>query len=296
MIDIVSLENERKTLYEKYKKENTKGYIFIAIAVLMFILMYALGFPIFLVAGIIFVAVASVFFAKAGKERQAFRNKFKSTLVNKLLAERFTDFTYNPSGQLDINKVNAPAFFKKPDRYSGEDLITGSYKGVKFEVADCTLKERVVRTDSKGNTYVTYETYFQGRYYVYTYERQFKDTLKIVESRWSLSHGLKKFETESIDFNKKFKIFTSDEKHGFYLITPYMIEKLMELEKMHKGTIYYAFIGNKLYIAINDNSNSLEFPIGREINEASVKKFDGDIELIAAIINEFRLDGQKFKN
>jgi hypothetical protein len=74
-----------------------------------------------------------------------------------------------------------------------------------------------------------------------------------------------------------------------------MIEKLLELEKLHRGSILYCFMNNELHIGVNDRKNYLEFKLKTPINEETLGIFMSDIELIPAIINEFRLDSVKFK-
>ena len=196
-----------------------------------------------------------------------------------------------------IDRINGTGLIKRPDRYQGEDLIKGSYKGVKFEVSDINLKERVETRDSKGNVQVSYQTYFKGRWYIYRYQKQFDEVLKIVEGRggYANKRGLVKFETESMAFNKKFAIYASSKEFGFYLITSSMLEKLLELEALHRGSIVYCYQNNELHIGVNDRRDYMEFKLKTPINEKTLDIFMSDIDLIPSIINEFRLDSSKFK-
>lgn len=73
-----------------------------------------------------------------------------------------------------------------------------------------------------------------------------------------------------------------------------MIEKLLELEAMHRGTIHFCIRKNELHIGVNDNHDYMELKLTQPINEVTIKDFMADIELIPAIINELRLDSQKF--
>jgi hypothetical protein len=74
-----------------------------------------------------------------------------------------------------------------------------------------------------------------------------------------------------------------------------MIEKLLELEKLHRGSILYYFVKDELHIGVNDRKDYMEISLKKPINEESIKAFMTDIELIPAIINELRLDSSKFK-
>jgi hypothetical protein len=199
---------------------------------------------------------------------------------------------------IPASTIVSTGMVKRPDRFNGEDYIKGKYKGVQFEVSDVDLKERVETRDSKGNVHVSYQTYFKGRWYIYKFERIFNEVLKISEgySFQMNTRGLVKIDTESIEFNKKFSIFASSQEHGFYLITSTTIEKFLQLEKLHRGSILYYFAKNELHIGVNDRRDYMEFSLKKPINQETLKEFMADIDLIAAIINELRLDGSKFKN
>jgi hypothetical protein len=298
MDNLKRLEEKRLNLYQQYAKQNK-------IAIIVFIVSLLLGLPGFftnqillIILGIILFVVSLVFFGRAQKHSITFKSIVKSEIVTELLKEQFDDVLYESKNHISVPRIVQTGMVKRPDRYTGEDLIMGSYKGVKFEVSDIDLKERVETRDSKGNVTVSYQTYFKGRWYVYTFERKFKEELKIIEGRGFgvNTKGLVKLDVESIEFNKKFTIYATSQEFGFYLITSSMIEKLMELEKMHRGSILYYYVGNELHIGVNDRRDYMELSIKTSINEASLKTFMSDIDLIPAIINELRLDSSKFKN
>lgn len=298
MDNLKRLEEKRKTLYQQYDKENKKGILFLVIALVFAIPGFLMTQVAMIVIGIIVFIISVIFFGKAQKHSLTFKSLVKTEIVTDILKEQFDDVSYEPKNHISIPRIVATGMVKRPDRYQGEDLIMGSYKGVSFEVSDIDLKERVETRDSKGNVQVSYQTYFKGRWYVYTFERHFKEQLKIIEGRGFgvNTKGLVKLDVESIEFNKKFAIFASSQEFGFYLITSSMIEKLLELEKLHRGSILYYYVNNELHIGVNDRRDYMELSIKTPLNEASLKTFMSDIDLIPAIINELRLDSSKFKN
>ncbi|MBU1141981.1 MAG: DUF3137 domain-containing protein [Firmicutes bacterium] len=295
MNNLEKIEAKRLEIFQQYKKQRGKGMIFLIPAVLFFLMM--LVEPIFFIPGAMLLVPAFIFFSKAYKHFQSFREIIKKELVTTLLEEQFDDVFYDPKAYIPISRIVQTGMVKRPDRSSAEDYIKGSYKGVGFEVCDIDFKERVETRDAKGNRTVTYQTYFKGRWYIYSFERTFPDELRIVEGRGYgiTKKDLVKIDTESIEFNKKFAIYASTQEYGFYHITSSMIEKLLELEKLHRGSILYYFVGNELHIGVNDRKDYMEVSLKTPINPESLKSFMSDIELIPAIINELRLDSSKFK-
>ncbi len=295
MDNLKIIEEKRLKKYNEYKKLRNKGILFLIPAILFFVLIII--HAAFAIGGIILLIPSFLFFSKAFKELKSFRDIIKKELVLTLLKEQFEDVSYEPKGSIPVSRIVATGMVKRPDRSTAEDYIKGSYKGVGFEVCDINFKERVEHRDSKGNVTVSYETYFKGRWYIYSFERTFKEELKIAEGR---GYGMKKrnlvkIDTESIEFNKKFAIYATSQEYGFYHITSSMLEKLLELEKLHRGSILYYYVANELHIGVNDRKDYMEVSIKTPINEESLKSFLSDIELIPAIINELRLDSSKFK-
>ena len=100
--------------------------------------------------------------------------------------------------------------------------------------------------------------------------------------------------TGSIDFNKKFKTYTSDSLTAFYVLTPQIQLKLLELESKFKGSIFFAYMKGKLYVAITDGISILDIDASKKISENTMATLDSQLMLPAAIINELGLSSDKF--
>lgn len=300
MTKFEALENKRIELYALYKKEINKSIITLLITIILFIIGFSIMSDyetpiIFFLFGFAGLVIFALFLAKAKGYQSKYRTFVKTELVDKLLADHFEDFSFDENAHVDINATKNAGLVRHPDRYHGEDLITGKYKGLGFKVSDLTLEYRQVTRTQHGTT-VTYVPYFKGRWYIYKFPKDLGHTLKIVERRSDVNtKGLTKFESEMIEFNRKFSIYSSDQAFFFQLINPYMLERLLLLENAHRGHISYAFIKDELHIAINDNSNSLELAFKKAINQENLIRFENDIKLIKDIVDEFDLDDIKFR-
>lgn len=288
---IEPLEKKRKDLFSQYSKNIMIAVILSIVIIGLFIILLESEFFF-----VIFLLIIPIFFVV---KAQGLSNKFKETIKNELvhivLSNKFEDVYYDRYQSIPQSRIDQTGLVKRPDRFSGEDYIKGTYKGVSFEVSDVTLRERQEHVDSKGHRTVTYPVYFKGRWYIYKFPKTFKGTLKVCETHPREARGLEKVETESIAFNKKFKLYASDKQYAFYHLTPIMMEKLLELEKLHRGSIYFYYTGNELHIGVNDSQDYMEIPFRKVIDEKALKAFEGDVDLIPAIINELKLTSDKFK-
>jgi hypothetical protein len=268
------------------------------ISILILVLSLVLGFLLMMVLpflGIPFIIAGIIIFAISESKVSSFRRKFKEIVVKKILDQELGEYTYNQYAGIPLNEIISVGIYDSPDRYDLEDYIQSSYNEVRYEMCDATFEERYYVTVD-GKREVRYRTYFKGRIIKLDYKRDLNTTIKIIEgSPQGLNlRGLTKVETESIEFNKKYKTYVSNKENVFYYLTPVMIQKLMELEKLFKGTIQYSITSDAMYIFINNSGDSLEVNLNRPIDDTQLNIIKSQILLASTIINEFNLDKTKF--
>jgi hypothetical protein len=297
------LENSRLKSYEDYKKKMKVGTILIVIGALLLIIgFFAYGnsaiAPILVFIGIPLVVVGSIFSGSAAKINSDYSKKIKLTLLEKIITEVYGKANYQMNAHIGINQMMKTGLYSRPDRYRGEDYISGTFENVNFETSELTLERRVQHTDSKGHTYTTYEVYFSGQYFVFRFPRVFNQTITIREGlKFSLFNmdGLKKIETESMEFNKKFYTRANDEQFFFYIMTPLFMERLMKIEAGNKGSIAVYLHENELHIGIDSRKNKLEFSIKSPLTKEGLAPIINDVSFMARTIDDLRLSSNKFQ-
>lgn len=290
--NLEELELERKQL----KKQN-RNRILIGLGIFLVTLVIGIFVALeFVLIGIVILLIMCIFNVSNNSK---FQKDFKDRVINILIKEELGEKAfYNPKGGINLGELNSLRFASSPDRWHLSDYIYCSYNDVPYEICDCHFEERRVTRDSKGNRQVTYVTYFKGRAIKIDFKRDLNIQMKIVNQgpMGFSSDGLTKFETEVIEFNKKFKCYVDNTENGFYILTPVFIQKLIELEKMFRGGLVVIFKHNNLYILINDSRDSLEVSINKPVNGEQIERIRGEIILPATIINEFRIDDDKFNH
>ena len=290
-ISLDDLELKRKNIKKNNFLRTLIGFVVLVISI---VLGFATEILFLMFIGILAFAILLII---NGTKKSEFTKHFKENIVRKLVQEELgTEAYYDPKGSLKLSEINSVKCTSGPDRWNLGDYIHCSYNGVPYEICDCHFEERRVTRDSKGNRQVRYVTFFKGRIIKIDFQRDLNINMKIVNQgpMGFDSERLTKFETEVIDFNKKFKCYVDNTENGFYILTPMFIQKLLELEKMFRGGLVFAFKYNNLYVFINDSSDSLEVSFNKPLNGEQIERIRGEIILPATIINEFRIDDDKF--
>ncbi len=201
---------------------------------------------------------------------------------------------YSPTGSLTQAEILSTELLPKPDRYHGEDLLEGVIDDVAFRLADAHLEEeREVEVDGKKTT--EFHTLFFGQIYQFTFQKPFAGYLQVRE--WGSPNANRKFikvKLESVDFNKKFSTFATDELSAFYVLTPDFMERILELEKRHQGSISMSFTANLLSIAIQNNKSLFEPKLFRPVDASDLETIQKDIDLAKELIHLLKLNSTLF--
>jgi hypothetical protein len=284
--------NEFEQVEVKRKNCANTVVIGIILAVLGFILAFMVEDIQFI--GFILIVIALIVIAVGYGKFNALSKEFKNKYLRELINKTFDNAEYYPDRGIDKDRVYATNLVKRADRYHTEDLIKGDVEGVKFETCDLKLEERHVR-HTKNGTQVYYVTYFLGRFFEFEFPKEFKSKIIVTESGlMTFFSSFKKLEMESVEFNKKFKTYAQNEHDAFYVLTPHLMEAILELEQSNPGTIALLFTGNKLNITINNNRNTFEMSLFRKVDMSIINQLQRDLNVIKDIVLELKLNRNIF--
>ena len=106
--------------------------------------------------------------------------------------------------------------------------------------------------------------------------------------------GFEKLETESIEFNELFGVYTTNEHDAFYLLTPHFMEKIIELERKFEGRLTVGFINSQIHVLIYNNENALEPPVMNPITEGDARSIEYQANVIKEICEILNLKKEEF--
>lgn len=232
----------------------------------------------------------------------AYKKLYKTYFVERVLNSFFTGLYYEHQQGMPKSVLASTGMINTGDVYKSNDFTSGKYKDVAFSQADVEIQEE--HTDSDGNT--SYDTIFKGRWMVFDFPKPFTFRLQIVQKWFGASkklrkdartmHKIERIHTESIDFDKKFKIYAEDGFEAYYILDPAFISHIEDLSNAHKGKLLLCFIDNRLHVGINDYSDAFEPPNPlRKIDEATeLAKIHHDIKTITDFVDYLKLDHKLF--
>lgn len=298
----------------RYKDKLTRASlitvsILLVLALIVFFAITGANFSIVTILPALFMSIIFVFAITAivvaiatRKEAAEYKKTYKAYFVEQNLAKTFTNLQYQHEAGLNKQVLAATQMINTGDRYSSNDLTMGKYKNVNFTQADVHIEEEY--TDSDGDTH--YTTIFRGRFMIFEFPKKFNFKLEVVSKFFGVGkvpgrnpqtgRKFEKFEVESIDFNKKFKIYAEDGFETFYLLDPSFILKIEKVSAEYDKKMIFCFVDNKLYVGINEGKDSFEPPRpSKPIDEQlEIEKVSHDIKVITDFVDELSLDRKIF--
>lgn len=295
-MNTMQIVNQLDALHRKYNQ----CYYWFAVPVLMFgfaffsspMLGRAAGvtLPVLMITSFVILIVISGRMSKIHKEYQFL---YKNSFVVSVLNQTFSDVRVNWEQGFTTKDIEQMGILKMGNRFHSEDFIHGVYQGVSFDQSDVTIRHE---SGSGKNRHTT--TYFKGRVFAFDFQKNDIYSVGVLSKNFFYSgnyNGLKheSVEMESETFNKMFQVKAIRSVDAFYVLTPQMMECLMNLQRK-AGNLSARYFGGKLYVAINISGNAFDGNIKKPVVYVDeINKIKHDCGVIIDIINKLKLqEGQ----
>ncbi len=92
-------------------------------------------------------------------------------------------------------------------------------------------------------------------------------------------------------FEQHFSVYSNDQIEARYLLTPAMMERLVEFVVKAKSKVSLSFIDNNIYIAISNSKNYFEPALFTQSDSfESVQDIAHDLQFVIDIVNDLDLN------
>lgn len=297
-----TLEGRLEKLEIQRKEVLKAGFSILGIVILLIVLSISLGF----MPGIIIAIIGGVIglFVFAGKKMSRYKEAFKQGVVAEIVRLIDESWHYNSNSHIPLSDYHASGLFTHGvDRHKGDDYVKGTIDKTDFEFSELHTEYKTTTTDSKGNRKTTWHTIFKGLFFHADFNKHLKgETLvlpdtaqrlfgKLGQSLQKMSGRGKLVKMENVAFEKEFVVYGSDQVEPRYILTPVMMEKMLELKRKYGHTMHFSFIGSRVYCAMSISKDMFEprvFSSGVRFED--VNEMYDYFGLIAVLIQEMNLN------
>lgn len=239
-------------------------------------------------SGYCFTHCDCLYFGVLNPDIKEYKSTAKQVLVETVLKENFTDLTYSVNG-LPQERFDSAELYNHYTNYSSNDLIRGRYQGRAFICSDVYINE--VRSTGKSTVTINI---FKGHFFILDISRKIDSLTQVYpkvligndnHSGGFLDNTIKteKLKLESVEFNREFVVYCEDGQEAFYLLTPKVMQILLDLKK--RLDLSCSFYDNKLYVAVADESDPFEISLNDRVDQLLISKLRRDCAELCNILN-----------
>lgn len=263
---------------------------------------------VFLVYMIIVVIGTTIAGRIQKNNQKELKRLYKETFMKGILEEYFEDVDYRWETGISQYQFFDTGIFEeyKISSYHSEDYLSGVYKGVSFKQVDVEFTRRETTGDHPKDV-----TVFSGR--LFEFDDSFKQVQSVkvmpeIEVRAENRFQIERqdiVKMENMEFNKVFAVASASPQEAFYVLTPQVMERLLDIHNRYKKselddgsrnnieglyrTIAFHFKQDKLYVVI-DHMDSFDSNFLKEIDYPTEKeKIRKHIQVIIDVIEMLKL-------
>jgi len=193
-----------------------------------------------------------------GRRKGRVGYEYKDRAIPELLKSVLPEFRYYGGSCIDEGEFNGSRLFIAPDRYTGKDYFEGCIDKTELHFSLVHAEERyettTTETDDNGHTTTHTEEHwrdiFKGLFFAADFNKHFSGCTLVRAGKAGLLSGFSSslVKLEDPRFNQCFTVYSSDQVEARYLLTPRMMERLLELRDSIGG-FEASFCGSSINIA-----------------------------------------------
>lgn len=292
------LGQEKESVNTKYlnKSYGRSASIMLSVGIILIIVGFISLLVFLVVPGIILIVAGIARMVNVNKTVNYYKDNYREKLIEFLL--KGYDYSFTEKDKIEEKVFKDSQFGGYYHDYKGADKLSinipnddGSKSNNYLTLCDLRVTRTERDSDGDSNTVVVYQGVFAYIYLPF----QFKCRLCINSIYREKSVKLEKVSLEDINFNKCFSVYSNDQIEARYVLTPKMMENLLNLKDKLKTRIKITLADNKLFIGLCDEDFLELAKLDNEKVETIFEDLYDDINVILSIVNEIKNNNKVFK-
>lgn len=237
---------------------------------------------------------------------EAFRKQFKRQFISNLLAAVADEVRYLPDGDRQIlqDYQHSELFTTEPDRETIEDSIFARIGQTDLKVSELHTEYKQTTTDSDGKTQTKWHTIFKGVFISADFHKDFRGKTfvrcDVAEKNFGrfarmlqkpIFSDLQLVQLEDPDFEREFKVQSTDQIEARYILSPSLMRRMFELKERFGSEVEFSFLRSRVHIAISTSRNFFEPRLGKSLEDpATLRESLDQVSLCMGIVEDLDLN------
>lgn len=286
-------------LREDLRKDIKRLYIFMFLGVGIFISFFIIAAILMEYSTLLFSLIASTVFFIAWVSyvivvhREKYERYFQTHVLSPTLALIDKTWILSPDKRVStIHYIKSNLLYLNYSEIGGGYLLKGRIGKTDFECS--TLMSRYGDGDSTKTVFdglffhADFHKHFKHRTYVICKYENTEKSNDIIFNRHRASNLVK---MESPEFNRHFKVYSTSQQEARYIITPALMEGMLNLIKTYRIEMHFSFCNSRVYCAIHQGQwDIFEAPINKIMSYRDIYRIYSFLYLNKIIVAELDLN------
>lgn len=292
---------EEKRLKALVTLKKTVILLLCCIAIFSFILIYNAYLSLLHTSFILGIAGLIIFMVVYHSVKVDYSSLFKDHVIEKIIHFIDPSLIYIKTGSIDEHEYQQSEFFLESyDRFSGNDLVSGSIDGVNVRFCDLHVEKKVHDKDDKE----VWQDIFQGLFFRADFNKTFHSKVVVLPDVAEHAFGIlgswmqgmnrqrgELIKLDHMEFEKLFVVYGSDQIESRYILSHALIEKIVQFRTKIDKPLYLSFIDSTMFLALHYTKPLFEPILLRSLLDFdSIKDYFERVVMIVGIVNEFKLN------
>ena len=238
------INNNSESLSDEKKEYKRNNIIFVTLILIPLILYFVTSEMLFIILFMIIIVVGGIIFGKKSNTYITKSKEMYEETAKAILKELNSDLEYFPDKGYTYQEYSPLYFYEDCDIFTSDDMIINN----KTSFCTADIKIQSEHEDDDGHT--SYVTKYDG-----SLAKIDIIDIKCTIILGGLSKGSFKRSDifteimfENDEFNEQFLCFTDNELQAYKILTPDIMEELLNIKKRTIGGMEVRLINDKLYI------------------------------------------------
>lgn len=295
--NLTILERKRRAICKKLFIVTVALMCIFAIVFFLFRSVFLNEPPMLFFPFVIMILIVAAIFYLLSRE---YIREFKGTVIQQIIHFVDEDLSYSHKGYIPKLTFMASEIFKtKPNRYKGDDLVSGKIGGTKI-----TFSELNAVYESGSGKNRSRHTVFKGLFFVGDFNKHFTSrTVVLPDTAEKLFGGFGKMlqslnfvrdkliKLEDPEFERYFAVYGNDQIEARYILSTSLMQRIVDFKRKTGNNIYISFVVSNIYVAISYTRNLFEPRIFKTLLDfAPVQEYFEDIQLAIGIVEDLNLN------
>jgi hypothetical protein len=241
---------------------------------------------------------------QTNEKKKQYRQSFKSNVVLEIVNQINSEWQYLPDSSIGEDTYQRSGLFTQQyDRYLGDDFVTGKIDKTDFQFSELHTQYKQVTYGAKGRRQEHWVTIFKGLFMHADFNKEFTGTTYVLpdtaerlfghfgQSIQKLSSRGELVKLENPEFEERFVVYGSDQIEARYILTPTMMEAMVNFSNQFNNSVYFSFVGSRVFCAMSFTSDLFEPNIFRSgVNFNDIQEMYNLFGIIETLIKEMNLN------